>query len=121
MATNVQPIIIDAAGETLGRVASRTAAILRGKNLVSFAPNKNPNTKVKVFNLSAARFTGSKLTTKKYFKYSGYPGGMKITSLEQEFKKDPKRLFMNMVRLMLPKNRLARVIIKNLSVELGKE
>ena len=112
---------IDATGQTLGRLASGVAAKLRGKNLVAFAPNKNLNSKVRVFNLSSARFTGTKLTTKKYYKYSGYPGGMKVTSLEQEFIKNPVRLFTNMVRLMLPKNRLAKQLIKNLTVDLGNK
>lgn len=112
---------IDAGGQTLGRLSTQVVGILRGKNLVSFAPNKNPGNQVLVFNLSKVRFTGTKLKTKKYFKYSGYPGGMSVTTLEQEFKKDPKRLFRNMVRLMLPKNRLTKEIIKNLSIELANK
>src|SRR3989338_3934891 len=121
MASKAKKITVDASGQTLGRLASHVATLLRGKNLVSFSPNKNPGSMVEVLNLSKVRFSGSKLQGKKYFKYSGYPGGMKITTLDQEFKKSPERLFTNMVRLMLPKNRLAKVLMKNLSVELGKE
>ncbi len=106
----------DAAGQSLGRLASLVASALRGKKTVSFKPNCNPQIKVLVQNVEQLKFTGSKLKTKRYYKFSGYPGGLKITTLEQQFKKDPARLFKNVVEHMLPKNRLSKSIIKNLTV-----
>lgn len=120
-AVKTTTITIDANGKALGRVASEAANKLRGKHLVDFDPSKAPAVEVKIINVSGARFTGTKLTVKKYHKFSGYPGGLKTTTLEQEFTKDPARLMRNMVRLMLPKNRLSAQIIKKLKIYKGEK
>ncbi len=109
-------VTFDATGKVLGRLASEVALVLRGKRQISFRPNVLPNIKVRVNNVSKLVFTGTKTKTKKYYHYSGYPGGLKITTLEKEFNKNPVRLFGEAVRHMLPKNRLAAKIIKNLEI-----
>lgn len=119
MAKIFKTIDYDAASQSMGRLASLVAITLRGKKTVTFSPNCNPQIKVRVLNIEQLRFSGSKLLTKHYYKYSGYPGGLKITTLEQQFKKDPIRLFKNVVMHMLPKNRLSKSILKNLIVYRG--
>jgi large subunit ribosomal protein L13 len=117
--SKIQPnklISIDAAGRSLGRVASEVALKLRGKHLPSFTPRVAPKFKVEVINIGQARFTGNKLLTKKYFRFSGYPGGLKVSTLQQEFAKHPDRLFRQMVRRMLPKNKLNSTLLRNLIV-----
>ncbi|HAO81707.1 MAG: 50S ribosomal protein L13 [Parcubacteria group bacterium GW2011_GWD2_43_10] len=109
-------ITIDAAGRSLGRVASEAAIKLRGKHLASFAANKVPLLEVQVINIDKVRFTGSKLDTKKYYHFSGYPGGLRQTSLRQEFAKNPARLFRRIVKQMLPKNKLNSVLLNNLTI-----
>ncbi|MFH1866805.1 MAG: 50S ribosomal protein L13 [Patescibacteria group bacterium] len=116
MAKSLPVINLDASDKSLGRVASEVAITLRGKKLVTFKPNVNPQQKVVVTNLAKAKFTGNKLDTKRYYRYSGYPSGLKTTSLREQFTKNPEALFKKMVRLMLPKNRLAAQILRNLTV-----
>lgn len=109
-------VIIDAAGKSLGRVATQAANILRGKNLVTFAPNIIPNVQVFIINIEQLLFTGTKLGVKKYHHYSGYPGGIKTSTLQQEFIKDPVRLVRRSIRGMLPKNRLNSRFLRNLKI-----
>ncbi|MDP3986235.1 MAG: 50S ribosomal protein L13 [Candidatus Veblenbacteria bacterium] len=111
----LQRVIIDAQGQSLGRVASLVAITLRGKLLPTFRPNIEPGIQVEVVNVGKLRFTGSKLDTKSYHRFSGYPGGLKTTSLRQEFTRNPLRLFRRAVEHMLPKNRLSPRLMKNLS------
>ena len=119
MPRSIQPlqrVTIDAQGQSLGRVASLVAITLRGKLLPTFQPNVEPGIQVEVVNVGKLRFTGSKLDAKSYHRFSGYPGGLKTTSLRQEFPRNPLRLFRRAVEHMLPKNRLSSRLIKNLSV-----
>lgn len=108
---------IDAEGKVLGRLASEVALILRGKNLKDWRPNKLPSHKVIVNNISKIKFTGKKLQQKKYFRFTGYPGGIKTYTLEELWQKNPGQLFKNVVFRMLPKNKLRSKIIKNLMVK----
>ena len=116
IAKKAELIVIDATGRSMGRVASEAAAKLRGKHLVDFAPNLAPKLKVEIINVSQLRFTGTKLDVKLYHHFSGYPGGLKTTTLRQEFSKDPIRLVRRAVERMLPKNRLNAVMMRNLKV-----
>ncbi|HLD86323.1 MAG TPA: 50S ribosomal protein L13 [Patescibacteria group bacterium] len=109
-------ITIDAAGQSLGRVASEVATKLRGKHLVWWRPNVVPSLHLKVVNVSKLRFSGGKLDSKKYYRFSGYPSGLKLTTLRQEFTKDPVRLFRRVVAHMLPKNKLNSRFLKNLTI-----
>ncbi len=108
---------IDAENSSLGRVASEAALCLRGKRLTSFAPNIVSRVKVKILNCDKVKLTGSKMKQKTYRKYSGYPGNVKIISFELMFKKDPKKCMRKAVENMIPRNRLRKKILKNLSFE----
>ena len=105
---------IDATNQTLGRLASKTATILRGKNLATYTPNKVSGNEVVVNNLKKARFTGSKFDQKKYHHFSGYHSGIKTRSLAELWESKPEHVFRQMVLRMLPDNRQRKIIIKNL-------
>ncbi len=108
---------IDAENKALGRIASVAAFYLRGKGLPSFAPNIAPRVKVKILNCEKVKLTGDKMKQKKYRKYSGYPGNVKFVSFESMFKKDPRKCLIKAIENMIPKNRLRKKILKNLSFE----
>lgn len=109
---------IDAKDKSLGRIASETALLLRGKNTAGFSPNKLSSNKVKVINLEKAHIGEKKLKQKKYKSFSGYPGGLKELSMEKVLeKKGIDFLFKKAVRGMLPKNRLQNEMMKNLITE----
>jgi large subunit ribosomal protein L13 len=112
----MKKVVIDATGKSLGRVATQAANVLRGKNLVTFAPNIIPNVQVFIINIEQLLFTGTKLNVKTYHHYSGYPGGIKTSTLQQEFTKDPVRLVRRSIRGMLPKNRLNSRFLRNLKI-----
>jgi large subunit ribosomal protein L13 len=109
-------IVVDANGKSLGRIATEVANHLRGKRTVMYAPNIVPNVEVHVVNVTGLRFTGTKLDVKLYHHFSGYPGGIKTTTLRQEFTKDPAGLVRHAVRGMLPKNRLSAQFLRHLKV-----
>jgi len=108
---------IDAANQIFGRLASKIALILRGKNKADFDPAKMPKEKITVLNIEKLRFSGKKMAQKEYHHYSGYPGGLRTRSLETEWVKNPGKIFKKTVYDMLPKNRLRDQIIKNLTVK----
>ena len=113
-----EEIIIDAENRSLGRVAAETASRLRGKTSAKYLPNIAPKTRVKVINLSKIKITGAKLEQKTYKRYSGYPGGLRYISMKKMMEQNPKMLFEKTVKGMLPKNKLMKEILKNLTVEL---
>lgn len=108
---------LDVTNKPLGRAASEAAFLLRGKNSPNFAPNKAPKNIIKVANLDKIRFSEKKRKEKKYKRYSGYPGGLKYTSAEKLFAKDRREVFKKAVWGMLPKNKLRRIMMKNLVLE----
>ncbi len=107
-------IEIDASNQRLGRLASKIALILRGKNSPNFQPHILSKEKVLVSNIGKIKFTGRKLEQKKYFHYSGYPGGLKEKKMKDVFGKNPNEVLRRAVFGMLPKNRLRKDMIKNL-------
>ncbi len=110
--------IIDAKDKSLGRVASETAVILRGKKEADFAPNRLPEAKVKVINIAKIKIIDRKLKQKEYKSHSGYPGGLKTASLERVLeKKGMAFVFIKTLTGMLPKNKLRNKMIKNLIIE----
>ena len=115
---NQKAIKIDATNQTIGRLASKVSFLLMGKNKANYLPNKKPNNKVVVENLSKVRFTGKKLEQKKYFRFTGYPGGIKSQNLKNFFNKNPEKLLINVIYNMLPKNKLRKYMIKNLIIKL---
>lgn len=108
---------LDAANQSLGRLASQIAVILRGKISPHYKPNELPQEKVIVANVKQLKFTGKKLEQKIYYHYSGYPGGLKARKLKAVFEKNPKRILWLAVYRMLARNRLRDKIIKNLEIK----
>jgi len=108
---------IDAAGRILGRLASEIAVLLRGKDKTDFAPYKDIGDIVIVKNIDKLKFTGKKMEQKKYYRHSGYPGGLKEISLGKLFEKNPAEVLKKAVWGMLPKNKLRAKMIKRLKVE----
>ncbi|MGI6154037.1 MAG: 50S ribosomal protein L13 [Christensenellaceae bacterium] len=114
-------VIVDAEGQVFGRVASKVATILNGKNKAEYTPNVDVGDHVIVINAAKVVFTGNKLDQKMYYRHSGYPGGLKKTSYRTLMEKRPEFLFMNAVRRMLPKNKLGAKMLKKLRVYAGAE
>ena len=109
--------IIDVKGKVLGRVASRVALILRGKNKVTFSPNLDEGDEVIIKNVDQMKFTGRKLIQKVYKHHTGYPGNLKTIKMSDVYGKDPKKVFSQAVYHMLPKNKLRVKMMKKLKFE----
>lgn len=110
----MKTITLDATDKPLGRLASETAICLRGKNSPAFAPHKMPDVIVEIQNIQKVKVTGKKLNQKKYYRYSGYSGGLKTEALSDRLEKNPKEAFRKTVRLMLPDNKLRDKILKHI-------
>ncbi|MEA2107096.1 MAG: 50S ribosomal protein L13 [Bacteroidales bacterium] len=114
-------VLVDAKDEVLGRLASKVAKILRGKNKPSFTPHVDCGDNVIIINASQVKLTGNKMTQKQYISHSGYPGGQKTTTPEELFSKQPIKVIEKAVKGMLPKNRLGSELYRNLYVYEGSE
>lgn len=112
--------IVDAAGQTVGRLATQIASILRGKNKASFSPNQAGGDFVVVINAERAVFTGNKLDQKLYTRYTGYQGGLKTFTAREMLTKTPERVIEKAVWGMLPKNSLGRKVLTRLKVYSGE-
>ena len=108
--------VVDAQGKVLGRLASRIAMMLRGKNKPEFTPHADTGDFVVVVNIDQVKLTGKKLDQKIYYRHSGYTGGLKETSARQMMKKKPEEVLRHAVRGMLPKNSLGRQQLKKLKI-----
>ena len=108
--------IIDASGKRLGRLATEVARILIGKNKPDFLPYKLSNSKVIVFNTAKIVLSGDKFTDKRYYRHSGYLGGIKFSTFNELFDRDPNYPFKKAVYRMLPKNKLRDKMIRNLKL-----
>ena len=113
--------IVDAEGQNLGRLASKIAAILRGKHKPSFTPWMDNGDFVIVVNAERVVVTGKKLDDKLYKHHSGYPGGIKVISLRQQLVKHPERVITSAVWGMIPHSKFGRSLIKRLKVYAGPE
>ncbi len=111
--------VVDAEGETLGRLATRIATVLRGRHKPIYTPHVDVGDFVVVVNAEKVHVTGKKRETKKYYRYSGYPGGLRSRTFEDLVESNPTRILEHAVRGMLPKNRLARRQITKLKVYAG--
>ena len=118
---NREWFVVDAQEKVLGRLASQLAHRLRGKHKPEFAPHMDNGDFIVVLNCEKIRVTGDKLAQKKYYRYSGYVGGLKATTLENVLAQKPELALMNAVKGMLPKNRLGRAMLKKLKVYAGAE
>ena len=114
-----QWVLVDAEGQILGRLASKVATILRGKNKPSFTPHVDCGDNVVIINASKVALTGSKATDKKYLRHTGYPGGQRETTTKELFESHPERIIENAVKGMLPKNKLGAELFRNLRVYSG--
>ena len=113
--------LIDANDRVLGRLASKIANILRGKDKALFSPHVDTGDFVIVVNAEKVKLTGDKLQGKVYYHHSGYPGGIKAITAEKLLAKKPEELLRRAVKGMLPKNKLGRKIFKKLKVYAGPQ
>ncbi len=113
--------VVDAEGQTLGRLASRIALVLRGKHKPTYTPNVDTGDFVVVVNAGKIAVTGDKMDAKVYYRHSGYPGGLKERTLREQLQKFPERPLEDAVKGMLPKNVLGRNMLKKLKVYAGPD
>ena len=118
---NKEWLLVDAEGQTLGRLASTIARLVRGKHKAGFTPHVDCGDNVVVVNAEKVTLTGNKSTEKRYIRYTGYPGGQRVLSADQLLAKHPTALVEKAVKGMLPKNKLGNAIFKNLYVYAGAE
>lgn len=113
--------VVDADGQTLGRLASQIAAILRGKHKPIYNPSVDTGDYVIVINAEKIHTTGQRLDQKKYYSHSGYPGGLRVRTLREQLERHPDRVITSAVKGMLPKNVLGRKMLRKLKVYAGPE
>ena len=113
--------VVDAQGQTLGRLATQVATLLRGKHKPYYTPHVDCGDYVVVVNAEKIHVTGNKMTQKVYYRHSGYPGGLKQVNLRDQLQKFHDRVVEHAVRGMLPKNRLGRRMFKKLKVYAGPD
>ena len=114
-------LLVDANGQTLGRVATQIADMLRGKRKPTYPPHIDTGDFVVVINAEKISVTGKKLDDKRYYRHSGYPGGLKTRTLEEMLERKPEDVIRLAVKGMLPKNRLARKQMTKLKIYAGPE
>ena len=114
-------VVVDASDTILGRIATKIADKLRGKDKPTFTPHVDGGDFVVVINADKVKVTGNKAEQKKYYKHSLYPGGLKEKSYKEVLESTPERIIENAVKGMLPKNKLGKSIIKKLKVYSGSE
>jgi large subunit ribosomal protein L13 len=114
-------VVIDATDVVLGRLASHTAALLRGKHKATFAPHMDMGDFVIIINADKVALTGQKAEQKKAYRHSGYPGGLKAVTYSELLEKNPVRAVEKAVRGMLPKNSIGRAQLRKLKVYTGSE
>ena len=112
--------VVDATGKTLGRLSSKVAQILRGKQKVNFTPHMDMGDFVIIVNAEKVLLTGNKEEQKEYFKHTNYPGGAKTSSLKLVRTKNPEFILKNSVKGMLPHNKLGKKILENLKIYVGE-
>ena len=114
-------VVIDATDLVLGRLASRVALILRGKNKANYTPHVDCGDNVIIVNATKVRLTGKKLTDKVYVRHTGYPGGQRFATPKELLDRKPLAVVEHAVKGMLPKNRLGAELFRNLFVYEGSE
>ena len=112
-------LLVDAEGQTVGRLASKVAKLIRGKHKPNFTPHAECGDNVIVINAEKVSFSGTKLVAKEYVRYTGYPGGQRSLTAQEMLQKHPERLIEKAVKGMLPKNTLGRHLFTNLKVYVG--
>jgi len=112
-------VLVDAEDQPLGRLASKVATILRGKNKPTFTPHMDMGDNVVVINAEKVKLSGKKMQDKKYFRHTGYPGSESFTTAEEMMEKDPTFLIKNAIKGMLPKNKLSSKLLTNVRIYAG--
>jgi large subunit ribosomal protein L13 len=118
---NKEWVLVDAEGQTLGRMSSIVAKLIRGKFKPNYTPHVDCGDNVIVINAEKIILSGKKWTEKSYIRHTGYPGGQKSLTATELFGKDPARLVEKSVKGMLPKNKLGSALFRNLKVYVGSE
>ncbi len=118
---NKEWLVLDAEGKKLGRLASEAARLLRGKHKTNFTPHVDCGDYVIVINAEKIELSGKKWTDKKYIRFTGYPGGQRITTANQLMAKKPFAMVEKAIKGMLPTNTLGAAMYKNLHVVVGSE
>jgi large subunit ribosomal protein L13 len=113
--------VVDAEGQTLGRLATRIADMLRGKGKAAYTPHVDTGDFIVVVNAEKIQVTGNKLDQKRYYRHSGYPGGLRSRTLREQLERRPTEVIRKAVKGMLPKNRLARKQLNKLKIYAGPE
>ena len=114
-------LVVDATGKTLGRLATKLADILRGKRKPEYTPHVDVGDFVIVINAELISVTGNKRQEKRYYRHSGYPGGLRSRTLEEMLARRPEEVIRLAVKGMLPRNRLARTQLRKLKVYAGPD
>ncbi len=114
-------LLVDADGQTLGRLASEVAKLLRGKHKPNFTPHVDCGDNVVIINAEKVTLSGNKWEDKTYIRHTGYPGGQRSLSAKELYAKNPTRLVEKAVKGMLPKNKLGAALFRNLKVYAGSE
>jgi large subunit ribosomal protein L13 len=118
---NKQWVLVDADGQTLGRLATKVAKLLRGKYKPDFTPHVDCGDNVVVINAEKINLTGNKWNSKEYIRHTGYPGGQRFTTVKDLLEKDASKIVEKAVKGMLPKNKLGAELFRNLKVYVGPE
>ena len=114
-------MLVDASGKTLGRLATQLADVLRGKRKPQYTPHVDVGDFVVVVNAEKIAVTGNKRADKRYYRHSGYPGGLRSRTLEEMLQRRPEEVIRKAVKGMLPRNRLARQQLRKLKVYAGPD
>ncbi len=114
-------VVVDATNQIVGRLASKVAYLLRGKHSPAFTPHVDTGCNVIIINAEKIRFTGKKMMEKQYIRYTGYPGGQRISTPQFWMKKRPTEILKLAIHGMLPKNRLGRKLNTNVFIYTGSE
>ena len=112
-------LLLDAKDETLGRLSSKIASILMGKNKAQYTPHNDLGDYVVVVNAEKIKVTGNKNTQKRYYRHTGYPGGLKSSTFSEIIEKDPVNIILKAVKGMLPKNKRSNSMISKLKIYAG--
>ena len=113
-------LLLDASDKTLGRLSTKVAFILMGKDKAQYTPNNDLGDYVVIINAEKIKITGNKDTQKNYYRHSGYPGGLKSTTFLDMIEKKPEEIIFKAVQGMLPKNKLSKTMISKLKVYEGE-
>jgi large subunit ribosomal protein L13 len=118
---NKKWLLVDAEGQTVGRLASKVAKLVRGKHKPNFTPHADCGDNVIVINAEKVSFSGTKLVNKEYVRYTGYPGGQRTLTAQELMQRNPQRVVEKAIKGMLPKNTLGRNLFTNVKVYVGAE